>query len=397
MASRSLYAEWFHPMGARPFGPKLADPMPVRVALPLAGASMPAKMELPHTSGVTPLSPQQAPETLPPLQWVANGLSKYNWDDANMDEAILKTLIQQACMAPTLQGWAQVLHFATRQVTTCLPLDCPRPLRDAVGEGTPYQAFLLYWQLRQVGAQGPEWHRFARAIRDLCCLCLVVFEACTHMDKKAFDVALVANLIRPSMGTQFSDKDMSSQFHQTFRRLFRNALQAFPSNAEEFNRKRKHPRVRRILRLEQHMPQADHAEEQLFRLEKRTDTAGEVVDDDVEEQLCRLEESTDTAGEVIDDDSPQEVCYVDKPSWVSHSAASLWLNALVPQRADDSRSVKLQQWQATINDLLMDMSKWVVQRPGAHVRIRELIAQGNSFAIAIRECERCLEPAIPFQ
>ena len=91
MASRSLYAEWSHPMGARPFGPKLADPMPVRVALPLAGASMPAKMELPHTSGVTPLSPQQPPETLPPLQWVANGLSKYNWDDANMDEAILKT------------------------------------------------------------------------------------------------------------------------------------------------------------------------------------------------------------------------------------------------------------------------------------------------------------------
>ena len=217
------------------------------------------------------------------------------------------------------------------------------------------------------------------------------------MDKKAFDVALVATLIRPSIGAQFSDKDMSSQFHQTFRRLFRNALQAFPSNAEEFNRKRKHPRVRRILRLEQHMPQADHAEEQLFRLEKRTDTAGEVVDDDVEEQICRLEESTDTAGEVIDDDLPQEVCYVDKPSWVSHSAASLWLNALVPQRADDSRSVKLQQWQATINDLLMDMSKWVVQRPGAHVRIRELIAQGNSFAIAIRECERCLEPAIPFQ
>ena len=278
-------------MGARPFGPKLADPMPVRVALPLAGASMPAKMELPHTSGVTPLSPQQAPETLPPLQWVANGLSKYNWDDANMDEAILKALIQQACMAPTLQGWAQVL-----------PSDCPRTLRDAVGEGTPYEAFLLYWQFRQAGAQGPEWHRFARAIRDLCCLRLVVFEACTHMDKKAFDVALVATLIRPSIGAQFSDKDMSSQFHQDFRRLFHNALQAFPSNAKEFNRKRRHLRIGRVLRLEKHMPQADHAEEQLFRLENSTDTVGEVVDDNAKEQLCRLEENTDTAGEVIDDE-----------------------------------------------------------------------------------------------
>ena len=58
---------------------------------------------------------------------------------------------------------------------------------------------------------------------------------------------------------------------------------------------------------------------------------------------------------------------------------------------------KLQTWQAGLQDLLTDMSKWAVEHPTAKPTICELAEHGARFAEALRECQGCLESRIPFE
>ena len=373
MATRSLRAHCGIPACARPFGPMIADSSPVRVEFACDESGAPTRVELLQPGPLQELSP--IPHALPPrpLQWVAEALSGYDWVGPELQQGILRSLIGQACLTPSIEGWAHAIHFAADQVSGCMPTTCPADIRDSLLSGMAFRAYILYWKHKQEGATGPEWHRFARALRDLCCLHLVVFEAQTHTDKDAFDEALRSVIVGPCTAALLVEKDVCSQFHQAYKRLFLHALQAFSSNSDL--RRKRPKRQSRTLRLQEHISPAALAPDE---------HAKEASDLKAIEHWSTAEQTT-------------EVCYVAKPEWLVQSDAATWLNAHIPYSATVTDHDKLQTWQAGLQDLLTDMSKWAVEHPTAKPTICELAEHGARFAEALRECQGCLESRIPFE
>ena len=149
MATRSLRAHCGIPACARPFGPMIADSSPVRVEFACDESGAPTRVELLQPGPLQELSP--IPHALPtrPLQWVAEALSGYDWVGPELQQGILRSLIGQACLTPSVEGWAHAIHFAVDQVSGCMPTTCPADICDSLLSGMAFWVYILYWKHKQ--------------------------------------------------------------------------------------------------------------------------------------------------------------------------------------------------------------------------------------------------------